>query len=84
MATAIMIRIFLIREFEAAVVVAGVTVLLIIFIQNAQWFAENILSLGLMSYFAKDFKASASSGRALEFLGWLAMIALLVLVYMSP
>ena len=84
MATAIIIRIFLIRELEAAIVVTGGTLLLILFIRNAQWFADNILSLGFMSYFAKDFKTSSGSGPALEFLGWLAMIGMLVLVYTLP
>ena len=84
MAAAIMVRVFLIQELEAAIIVTGATILLILFIRNAQWFADNILSLGFMSYFAKDFKTSSGSGPALEFLGWLAMIAMIVLVYTLP
>ena len=71
MATAIIIRIFLIRELEAAIVVTGATVLLIFFIRNAQWFADNILSLGFMNYLAKDLRHRQVQALRLNFWdGW--------------
>lgn len=80
-ATAIIIRIFLIREFEEAAFASVGILGIALTIRYAHWLAKHILPLGLMSFFAKDFKQSASSGTALAFLGWFALLAMLVLVY---
>ena len=74
-------RAFLIREADEAMVISGVAIGIVMMIRHARWLAEYILPLGFMSYFAKDFKQSASSAKALEFLGWFALLAILVMVY---
>ena len=78
---AIIIRAFLIREVDEAMAISAVAIGIVMMIHHARWLAEYILPLGFMSYFAKDFKQSGSSAKALEFLGWFALLAMLVLVY---
>ena len=80
-AAAIIIRVFLIREWEEAMVASAGVIGIMLMIRHAYWLSEHILPLGFMSFFAKDFKQSASSGKALEFLGWFALLTIMILVY---
>lgn len=80
-AAAIIIRIFLIRGMEAALPASVGVICIILLIRNAQWLADNVLPLGWMSYYAKDFRQSGKSGPALEFLGWLVLLLILATVF---